>query len=292
MRSMTGFGEASIERDGVFVSVDVSTVNSRHHDINVNLTHYPKFQRRVEKAVRDRIERGKVDVQFHSNMIGTSEETVHVDDDMVEFYVTEADRLSDDYSDVDGDIDADDLMELPGVLNTESEPILEDRAEELFLEALGDALDGVVEMREKEGDSIASDLKERVEGIYHTVQSIRDRIPKALDRYRDKFRQEIEDALDLPDDEMEERLENEMKKYADKCDISEEVVRLESHLDQFEEYLEEDGTVGKNLEFLIQEIQREINTVGAKGNDAEISQLAVDVKSELEKCREQVKNVE
>jgi uncharacterized protein (TIGR00255 family) len=289
---MTGFGEASVERDGDFVSVDVSSVNSQHSNIKVNLSSYPRLERRVEKTVRDRVERGKVTVKFESNLTGASEETVTVDREMVSFYARQADQLSSQFETIEQTIGAGDVLELPGVLHTSQEPDLDESSEALFIEVLEKALDNLVEMREQEGDSIGKDLSERVTSIRSIVSSIRDRVPEALDRHRENLMEKMEEVLDLPDDDLEERLENEMKKYADKCDISEEIVRIDSHLEQFEDYLGQDGAVGKSLEFLIQEIQREINTVGAKANDAEISQRAVDVKTELEKCREQVKNVE
>lgn len=292
MKSMTGYGEAQVESDGIFVRVEATSVNSRHHHIDLNLSDYPRFEQQVKQQIRKRIERGKVEVQFHSNMIGKSEETVEFDEEMVNFFIKKMKQISNETNDLKTQVTLDGILELPGVLKTRRDPLLEDQAEHLFLEALDQSLDELIRMRSREGKAIAQDLSERVNNISEELDSIEKQIPIALDRYRENLLEQMEEILALSDPEIQERLENEIKMYADKCDISEEVVRIRSHLEQFRSYLDSSDAVGKSLEFLLQEIQREINTVGAKANDAEISQRAVDVKTELEKCREQVKNVE
>lgn len=292
MKSMTGYGEAQAEEDGVFVRVEATSVNSRHQHIDLNLSDFPKFEQIVKQKIRERLERGKVEIQFQSNLIGERKETVEVDMQMARFFLNKLSDVAELAPDEFSTHSLDGILELPGVIKSHQHPVLEDESKELFLNALNGALDELVRMRESEGDTIARDLAERIDAISSTLDKIEERIPEALDQYRDRLLEQMEEILALPREELRERLENEIKMYADKCDISEEVVRIRSHLDQLRSYLEADGSVGKSLEFLLQEIQREINTIGAKANDAQISQRAVEVKSELEKCREQVKNVE
>jgi len=291
MRSMTGFGEFQKEREGSYARVEISSVNSQHNHINMNLSDYPRFQREVEQRVRDRIERGTVDIQFHSNLLEENPSSIYVDDRLVEYYADQYRRIRAEF-DVEGTMDVSRILSLPGVVRKRPDSKLDESMKSLFTEVLDQALDRLIEMRKEEGSTIADDLRDRLQTIEQHLDDIEERIPEALDRYRENLRDQIEEFLALPEDDVSERLENELKMYADKCDISEEIVRVRSHLEQFETYLDQSGSVGKSLEFLVQEIQREINTIGAKANDAEISQRSVDVKTELEKCREQIKNVE
>ncbi|MFB6357235.1 MAG: YicC/YloC family endoribonuclease [bacterium] len=292
MRSMTGFGTDRVERDGAYVSIEISSVNSRHTSVSVNLSNHPALEQKVSNRVKDRIERGKVKISLDSNILDETRDTLNVDHDMVRQYMEATDSLENRYSSVNEQVNPLQLFNLPGVVEVQSEPVEHDADEEMLLEALDGALDELVEMRKKEGEQIASDLERLTNEISEELEEIRERVPETLSRYREQLREKISEILDLHDEEMEERLENELKMYADKCDISEEVMRVESHLQQVEDYLDQSGSVGKSLEFLVQEIQREVNTIGAKANDATISQLSVDIKSKLEQCREQINNVE
>lgn len=292
MRSMTGFGRARVSRDGRYVSLEISTVNNRHLDVNFSLKADLELEQKVINKVKDSLERGNVDIRVESNVLDESEETLEVNDELVAKYLEIASDLTVSTESLSGDINVVELLSLPGVLSLHQKPTVDDEAEAMLLEALDEALEDVVAMRDREGDELASDLRERIDKIESSLQAIEDRFPEALDQYRDRLREKFDEVLELNETELTTELENEIAKYADKCDISEEIVRVESHISQFREYLKEDKPVGKNLNFLLQEIQRETNTIGAKGNDADISQLAVEMKTELEKCREQVKNVE
>ncbi|MFB6345694.1 MAG: YicC/YloC family endoribonuclease [bacterium] len=292
MRSMTGFGRARVSRDGRFVALEISTVNNRHLDVNFSLKADLELEQKVIDKVKDRIERGNVDVRVESNVLNETEETLDVNNNLVEKYLDIASELRLSSDTLSGDVNVVDLLSLPGVLSLHQKPTVEEEAESMLLEALERALDDVIEMREREGDELAADLGDRIDTIDDKLKSIDDRFPEALEQYRERLREKFDEVLELNESDLNQELENEITKYADKCDISEEIVRVESHINQFRDYLGQDQPVGKNLEFLLQEIQRETNTIGAKGNDAEISQLAVEMKTELEKCREQINNVE
>ncbi len=292
MRSMTGFGRARVSQQDRFVSVEVSTVNNRHLDVHVSIGADLELEQAVKERVEQSLHRGKVDVRVESNVLDRNAESVACDEELVEEYLTLTGELSDQHASIEGTVDVLELLSLPGVLTLRQNPVADEETENMLLEALDEALGDVVRMRKSEGEELRKDLKNRIVAIREKLDRVEERFPTALEHYRERLRERFEEVLTLDEPELTEELEDEITRYADKCDISEEVVRIRSHVDQFLEYLESTEPVGKNLKFLIQELQREINTIGAKGNDAEISQKAVEMKTELEKCREQVNNVE
>lgn len=292
MRSMTGFGRARVSRNGQFVSVEITTVNNRHLDIGVSVPGDPELEQSIKDRVKDRLDRGNVDVHIESNVLERETESIDVDRELVGDYLEVTEELGELHDEVDEEVDVLDLLELPGVLALREEPDVDESVESMLMTALEKALDDVIEMRETEGEELRRDLRDRITTIRDALDQIEERFPEALEGYRERLRERFEEALTLDEPELTEELEDEITRYADKCDISEEIVRVRSHVNQFLDYLDGDGPVGKNLKFLLQELQREINTIGAKGNDAEISQTTVEMKTQLEKCREQVKNVE
>lgn len=292
MYSMTGYGECRLEKDDHYVLVEVASVNNRHVDVNVSLPDRPALEREVERRIRNRIDRGKIDVRVHSDLLEREERAVDVDEGLIERYLQLGNELAGRHELLQPAMRLSELFNLEGVLDVRARPTELDGKKELILEALDSALDDLIEMRQREGTHLRDDLEERLKTIRSHLSDVRERYPESLQEYRDRLEDRIDSLVTYESEEQQQRLQDEIKMYAEKRDISEEVVRLESHLDQFEAYLQQQGPVGKSLEFLIQELQREINTVGDKANDAKISQWTVRIKSELEKCREQVRNVE
>lgn len=292
MKSMTGFGRSQVSENGKFVSVEVRTVNNRHLDINLSVETDPELEHLLKDRVKETIHRGNVDISIESNFLEQETEYVTINTELVDEYLDKSDQVVDEHSSINSSLDIADVLSFPGVLSLHTKPILNDQAERMFLEALDSALNDVVEMREAEGQKLREDLRERINTIRNTLNAIEERFPEALEQYRSRLKDRFEEALTLEENALDEELENEITRYADKCDISEEITRVDSHISQFLEYLEEDEPVGKNLKFLVQEIQREVNTIGAKANDAEISQCSVEIKTQLEKCREQINNIE
>lgn len=288
---MTGFGEAVLEKNGSYVEVEISSLNRRYSNIKVNLDGHPAIERKVVSFVKNRLERGSVEIRIESNLLEYEEEP-RINDRLVQKYLTAIDKNIGFSQYVDNKIRVGELLNLPGVLKLKKVRRDSKQTEELILEAVRKAVASLIEMRCTEGEELKKDLKKRKNNINRYLKKIEQRVPEALAKYRERILESVQSYLKLPEDELSQRLADELKVYADKCDISEEIARLKSHIKQFESYLDKDGPVGKSLEFLLQELQREINTTGAKANDAKISQVAVDIKSELEKCREQVKNVE
>lgn len=292
MHSMTGFGEACVEENGSYVRVELSSVNRSHFEVNVKLKNHPELERKVTSLLKDEIERGIVDVKIQSNVLDEEKKVPEFNRELLEEYLDIMEDLKDSYEGVNKTASVGELLNFPGVFELKSQELDYEGAEELFLEAANKALSELIEMREQEGEELKRDLLLRKNNIEQLVKKIEDRVPEVLNSYRESLLTSVESILEMPEKELQKRIEDELKIYAEKCDISEEIARIKSHLKQFENYLGDSGPVGRSLEFLMQELQREINTVGAKANDALISQMSVDIKSELEKCREQVKNVE
>lgn len=292
MKSMTGYGECRRESGDHYAVVEVASVNNRHLDVNFSLSERLALERRLERRVRERIDRGKVEVLLHSDLLDRRQHEVEVDEDLVRQYLELGEDLAERHPSLEDQLTVTELLSMEGVLSVRDRPVDVSSGEELLTEALEGALDGLIEMRCREGERLRRDLVGRLGTIREHLSAVRDRFPESLREYREGLEERLDSLVTYESDEQRERVQDEIKMYAEKRDISEEVVRLDSHLDQFEETLDSEGSVGKRLEFLLQEIQREINTVGAKADDAEISQRTVTIKSELEKCREQVRNVE
>lgn len=290
---MTGFGRARVSRDGRFVSLEVTSVNNRHLEINLSETTNPQLKFRIKNRIKERLHRGKVKVRIESNFLDLEAESVELNRELTEEYLSVASELADQFSALNNGVDVETLLSLPGVISLRRNPILDGEDEEVLMDAIDRVLDDLVQMRKTEGKKLRQDLSDRIGSIHNSLEVIEERFPEALEQYRRQLRKRFEEMLTQGEPQLTKELEDEVNRYADKCDISEEIVRIDSHINQFKEYLDkEDDPVGKKLKFLLQELQREVNTIGDKANDAEISQVAVEIKTELEKCREQVRNVE
>ena len=292
MKSMTGYGRGECARNGMKFTVELNSVNRKQNDISINLPReLIELEPRIRDEINTRVSRGRLNVvvAFH---LGPSKTAQHVEIDrgLAKAYVRAAHQLGKEMKLVEG-LTVDTLLKTPGVLKV-SEAVID--AEEVWPSvetALQKALDALVKMREKEGRFLREDFLKRLKRCREMVGKIRDLAPEVVKRYQQQLHERIKSAgIELPVDD--ERLIKEVVFFADRSDISEELTRLESHLQQFEENLEMKEPVGRTLDFLAQEMGREINTIGSKANDATISRLVVESKAELEKIREQVQNIE
>ncbi len=288
MRSMTGYGSG---RAGQF-TVEAQSVNRRQSEVVINLPReLSALEPAMREAVQARIARGRVvvNVSCQSGVSGQGRAPV-LDAATAKAYYQAMRALQEELG-LSGQIGIETVLRAPGVLKSGEEvPDIAD-AQPRALEALDAALGELLAMRAKEGARLGEDLAARLELLRSHVAGIRRRQPEAVAQYRENLNERLRRAgLELPIDE--ERLAREIVLFADRCDISEEVTRLESHLDQFADLLKKDEPVGRTLDFLSQELARELNTLGAKGNDLALSQLAVASKTELDKIREQVQNIE
>jgi len=289
---MTGYGRGECAQHGFKVTIEVSSVNRKQTEIAVNL---PRDLEVLEAQIRDqinrRVARGRLTVRVSVHAAEGAAGKMRINSELARAYTKELRALAKSLHLAEA-VTLDMLTRAPGVLQP-AEEIRE--AEELWPateKALNAALGILLKMREREGACLATDLKSRVASLRAGVRRVQARAPKVAERYREQLRARIKAAdLEAPGLE-DERLVKEIFYFADRSDISEELTRLQSHFQQFDDCVKSTEPVGRTLDFLSQEINREINTIGSKANDSAISREVVLLKAELEKFREQVQNVE
>ena len=293
MNSMTGHGRGDHARDGFKVTVEVSSVNRKQSEIAVNL---PRELESLEPRIRDEVNRwvsrGRLTakVSLHLGESGYRGRAL-INAGLAKAYAKEIQKLASDLK-FDGTVTLDLVLRAPGVLQVE-DPLWETKTFWPAVEkALVQALKALVAMRQREGSHLAEDLRARIAVMRESVARIKKTAPLMVERYREQLRERIKNAgLELPAAD-DERLMKEIVYFADRSDISEELTRLESHFKQFQVCVKSKEPVGRTLDFLAQEMNREINTMGSKSQFFEISTQVVFVKGELEKIREQVQNIE
>jgi len=291
LKSMTGFGRAEGETTLGKVAVESRSVNHRYCDINIKL---PKrltlFENRMKEIIRSQVSRGRIDVSLRLDNLGEEKVQLSVDLDLAEQYyrvlqdLKERLRLKDEVT-LNLLAGAKDLITAKEELG-DIEPYWQE-----ILSVLKQSLKNMDDMKRLEGESLTKDLQQRLEHITEQLQMIKQQFPSRLKAFLARLQDRLRSLLEGMETDPS-RFQQEVALLAERTDITEEIVRGESHLVQFRTLLEGNEPVGRKMDFLLQEIHREVNTVSAKANDAEVSQRVVDIKSELEKIREQVQNVE
>ena len=291
MKSMTGYGKGEAADEHRKVTVELKAVNNRYLEIN---TRFSKALNFVDDAVRKEISavvrRGTVDVMYTYTLAGESDKAVHVDMPLASEYLSAAKSMRDELALAD-DITVMGILRLPDVLSLTAAEGDRDEITALFVSATRNAAAELDKMRCVEGAGVKADFKKLIGNIVKALTSVVARAPKVVVDYRDKLKKRITELLDgvAPD---ETRIAMEVAVFADKCDINEEISRLTSHIDQFLAAIESEEPQGRRLDFLSQEMNREINTMGSKANDLELTKLVIEMKNELEKIKEQIRNVE
>jgi uncharacterized protein (TIGR00255 family) len=291
---MTGFGSAAFSLEGAAFQLELRSVNHRHLDARVRL---PRVLAVLEPDIRARIaarfSRGKIDCSVTTAGEAGPAVRVEIDRDVAKLYLEAALELVE--GGASGSLDVGTLLSLPGVANTREPEFSEDLMRGEALAAVDAALDGLASMRSSEGETLERDLDERlghVRSLAAAIEARADTVVAAVQERLRKRSRQLEAETGILD---EARLHQEIVLHAERLDITEEVVRLRSHVEQFSSTLAAAGPgqpVGRRLDFLLQELSREANTIGSKGNDAPIAHQVVDLKTELERIREQVQNVE
>jgi uncharacterized protein (TIGR00255 family) len=288
---MTGYGRGEIDHGGAKFSVELNSVNRKQSDIVVNLPRdLSELEPRIRQAVNQKISRGRTNVvvSFHQGSNGTR--ALALDTVLARSYADAMHALQKELN-APGEITINTILQAPGVMRQPEESFNADKAWPAIERALESALAELIRMREREGKHLAKDLIHRLKLMRKELKEVRALYPNVVKKYRDVLIERLSKAgLVLHVDD--ERLVKEITFFADRSDISEELTRLESHLAQFAHHLRKNEPVGRTLEFITQEIFRELNTLGAKSNDADISQRVVACKAELEKIREQIQNLE
>lgn len=291
MLSMTGYGRGEAIAGDLKYTVEVSSLNRKQIEVMVNLPRrLVNLEGRVREVVVGRIARGRVSVQVAMESTRGRGGALEVDEDLAVQYRDALVKLEAHFGDK-LEMDAVDLLRAPGVFTVSEEEAELEETWPLLEEALGRGLDELVAMEVREGQHLKVDLQERVATIAREVSAVEARAPGVVAHHRESLMKRLEEAgLELALDD--ERILREVALFADRCDITEECTRLASHFKQFGLYFESGDPVGRSMDFLCQETNRELNTIGSKANDAEIAQHVVNARTELEKIREQVQNVQ
>jgi uncharacterized protein (TIGR00255 family) len=288
---MTGYGRAKQTLNGRDITVEVRSVNNRYPDCTVKMPRaYIFAEDAIKGCVQKAISRGKVDVFFTIESNGAEETVVTVNDALARSYYDALNHLKETFS-LEGEISAMSLAKFPDVLSvTKAEEDLESMAADLCAVTEA-ALEAYNAMRTVEGEKLAQDVASRVATIEQVVTKVEERSPQTVAAYREKLYARMQEVLQSATVD-ENRLLTEAAIFADKTAVDEETVRLRSHIAQLRTMLRSDEPVGRKLDFLIQEVNRECNTIGSKCNDLSIAQDVVNMKAEVEKIREQVQNIE
>ena len=288
---MTGYGRGEIARGGTKIRVEVNSVNRRQSDIVINLPRdLAALEPRVRQVVSERVSRGRTNIVVACDQSSQSSRMLALDGALAREYHDRMRSLQRELG-VTGEITLAMILQAPGVLHFAEDGLAPNDIWPPLEQALRAALDELIKMRAREGKHLAKDLIRRLKVLRQELKEIRKRYPAITEKYRIALLERLQKAglaLQPGDD----RLIKEVAFFADRSDVSEELTRLESHLAQFAHHLRKEEPVGRTLEFITQEISRELNTLGAKAGDAEISRHVVGCKSEVEKIREQIQNLE
>ena len=293
VKSMTGFGRCETEINGRPITVEIKSVNHRYFEFSCRITRgYSFLEDKLKALVNSRVSRGKIDM-FVS--IGAADDTpseVTVNHSLVSGYLTAMKEISETYG-VENDATVVSLSRFPDVFTVNKAAVDEEQLTADVLTAAGTALDSFVAMREAEGERMKADILSRACTILDIVAEIEERSPQTVSEYEERLLERIRQTLENLSVEVDEqRILTEVAVFADKVAVAEETVRLRSHFDQLEAFLSYSEPVGRKIDFIIQEMNREANTIGSKVQDATLAHKVVDIKSEIEKIREQVQNIE
>ena len=291
MRSMTGYGRGETDHDGTKFTVELNSVNRKQSDVVVNLPRdLIELEPRIRQTINENISRGRTNatVSLHSGSNGSRQLALNTE--LARSYHDAMRSLQKELN-APGEITIATILQAPGVMRFPEEALNPEDTWAGVERALRAALADLIKMREREGKHLGRDLIHRLKAIRKKLKEVRTLHPDVVKRYRTALLDRIQKAgLPLPNED--ERVLKEITFFADRADVSEELTRLESHLAQFAHHLRSKEPVGRTLEFITQEIFRELNTLGAKANDAAISQRVIGCKAELEKIREQIQNLE
>jgi uncharacterized protein (TIGR00255 family) len=293
MKSMTGFGRGAASGQGFDVAVEIKTVNNRYLDVHLRVgQELSSLEVDIRKRISARLSRGRVDINVNFDRTGTTA-TYEINQPFIAGYVDALRDIQRQFN-LGGDIDVNAIARLPGALSSARDDLNEDNVEGIE-RAIDQALDDLENMRQIEGASLAAEMTLRLAKIDATVPIIEAAAVGLVDAYRQRLQKRIAEMIARGGQAVEldaGRLAQEVAYLADRSDITEELARLKSHVEQFQATIASEGEVGKRLDFLLQELNREANTVLSKSTDIAIKDAALAIKAEIEKLREQVQNVE
>ena len=290
--SMTGFGRGEYKDDNYQFVVECKTINHKYADINIRLPRKLSFlEDKARILIKDYVKRGRVDLYIKLDLLGSEDVNLKFDEELATQYVSILKSIKDKFDLVD-DISVMNIAKFPDVIKTEEKEDDEDKLWSMMKIALEEALLKLKEMRSEEGKKLAEDIQNRCDLLKNYIEDIEKYSYNVVIDYKEKLNNRINDILENPSILDENRLAQEVAIYADKSSITEEIVRFKSHIEQLKNTVIKNDSIGRKIDFLIQEMNRETNTIGSKSSDLNITNLVVEVKSELEKIREKIQNIE
>lgn len=291
IRSMTGYGRAEEMVGGRLISVEIRSVNHRYFDFTAKLPrNYAYLEEKIKAFIQKNVARGKIEVYLNLGAGETQNLTVDVDHSLAKAYLDAIGEISEKYG-LSGDVSASFIGRLPEVMTVSKAVEDEEAVTADVLSVAQKALDAFVEMRTNEGERLKIDVENRLENILELVSYIEKQSPLTVSAYKTRLENKIREILNNSDID-DNRILTEVAIFADKVAVDEETVRLRSHISAMRDLMQKDEAVGKKMDFLVQEMNREANTTGSKCQDSEITKRVVDIKAEIEKIREQIQNIE
>jgi len=291
--SMTGYGQSAQDIGGYKISIEMKSVNHRYNEIVFRMPReWTCYEDSMRRLIQKRLKRGRIDVFINKERDGETTSTVQVNMQVVEAYMQAADQLRQQYG-MTGSVEVNDILRLPDVISVQEVTSWSDEElETCLMTGLTEALDGLCHMRAQEGTHLRQDTEERLSRLELIHAELMEWAPTVVTDYRAKLKQRLEQLSDPHFSIDETKFGMEVALFAERSNIDEELTRLKSHFQQFKQLLSSQEPIGRKLDFLIQEMNRETNTIGSKANHLELVNRVVDLKAELEKIREQVANME
>ena len=290
IKSMTGYGKSSLSINLREYQVEIRTVNHKYIDTNIKMPRIISYlEDDIRKMISSKIKRGKIDISINFENYSKEGNDVRINTELAKMYIQNLKKLAEEEN-ISSNIEVTDITRLPDVLVIKSN-IDENKIKEELLQAVDEATNQVIRMRENEGKKISEDIKSKISLIEGKIQEIFGLSTGLIEEYVVKLEARIKELLKT--EELDKsRLMQEVVIYADKCSVEEEITRMKSHILQLRNLIETNEPTGKKMDFLIQEMNRETNTIGSKANNLEITNRVVDIKTILEDIREQIQNIE
>ena len=291
LKSMTGYGRSQMLLNGREILVEIRSVNHRYFEYSSRIPRaYNYIDEKLKALLKKGISRGKVEVAVTINNIEGKDSVIAINKGAAEGYVTALRSIADELS-LEDDLSLSKLIKLPDIFNIQKAPDDEEQIWNDVSLTAQEALERFVSMRSIEGEKLRADIVGKVDGIIGMVAKVEELSPKTVENYRAKLTQKLNEILESKDID-QQRIVTEAAVFAEKIAVDEETVRLRSHIAQLKDMADSDEPVGRKLDFIVQEMNREVNTIGSKAQDLDITKIVVDMKAEIEKIREQIQNIE
>lgn len=291
LKSMTGYGRSQMLLNGREILVEIRSVNHRYFEYSSRIPRaYNYIDEKLKALLKQGISRGKVEVAVTINNIEGKDSVIAINKGAAEGYVAALRSVAEELS-LEDDLTLSNLIKLPDIFNIQKAPDDEEQIWNDISQAAQEALERFVSMRKIEGEKLRADIVSKAEGIIDMVGKVEELSPKTVENYRTKLTQKLNEILESKDID-QQRIVTEAAVFAEKIAVDEETVRLRSHIHQLKDMADSDEPVGRKLDFIVQEMNREVNTIGSKAQDLDITKIVVDMKAEIEKIREQIQNIE